>query len=239
MSSESVPKHETGNTVLARMGNDTIESFRIAGKQVGLDMMGTVTPGEYVGVPEGAGLDDIHIVQAVESSTLAPEAQEDLAREKSGLPLRGDIIIAKINGRLTEATVVDYTLDSKDRKVAIVKDPLSGEQIAADLRAFTPEIQAAMDRDFKKQEFGGNILETVRVAKPITEVAPEAQPEPEPSNIDNMLDPNYDGFTSTADAAVRPVETEEEKNLRELLVLHQKRAQNAQIQTNADDFRGL
>jgi hypothetical protein len=209
MSSESVPKHETGNTVLARMGNDTIESFRIAGKQVGLDMMGTVTPGEYVGVPEGAGLDDIHIVQAVESSTLAPEAQEDLAREKSGLPLRGDIIIAKINGRLTEATVVDYTLDSKDRKVANVNDPRSGE------------------------------LETVRVAKPITEVAPEAQPEPEPSNIDNMLDPNYDGFTSTADAAVRPVETEEEKNLRELLVLHQKRAQNAQIQTNADDFRGL
>ena len=239
MSLESVTQHETGKTVLTRSGNDTIESFRIAGKQIGLDMMGTVTPGEYVGVPEGAGLDDIHIVQAVESSTLTPEAQEDLAREKSGLPLRGDVIIAKINGRLTEAIVVDYTLDSKDRKVATVQDLHSGERIAADLRAFTPEIQAAMDRDFKKQEFGGNILETVRVAKPITEVAPEAREEPELSNIDKLLDPNYDGFTSTEDAAVRPVETKEEKSLRELLLLHQKRAQDAQIRTKADDFRGL
>ena len=239
MSSESITEHEKGKTVLARMDGNTIEPFRIAGKQVGLDMMGTITPGEYVGVPEGVGLDDVHIVQAVESSSLTPEAQQDLAREKSGLPLRGDIIIAKIHGKLTEATVVDYTFDSKDRKVAIVKDLHSGEQTAADLRAFSPEIQALMDRDFKKQEFGGNILETVKVTKPIAEVVPEAQQVSEPTNIDRMLDPNYDGFISTADAAVRPVETEEEKDLKKSQELHQKRAQNAQIQTKADDYRGL
>jgi hypothetical protein len=178
-------RQEVPKTVLVRMHDDSIESLRVAGKPVNLDYMGAITPGEYVGVPEGPNVDTVHITQAVESSTLTPEAQEDLAREKSGLPLRGDKIIAKIDGKLTEATVVDYMLDSNDVKVAMVEGVRSGKRISADLRAFTPEIQALMDRDFKKQEFGRGVLATMKATEsikvsPTSEVipfAPTATPE--------------------------------------------------------------
>lgn len=159
-------QHEVPKTVLVRTHNDTIEALHIAGKPVDLDYMGNITPGEYVGVSEGPNIEDVHVTQAVESSTLTPEAQENLAREKSGLPLRGDKIIAKIDGKLTEATVVDYILDSNDVKVAVVEGTRDGKRISADLRAFTPEIQALMDRDFKKQEFGGEVLKTMKATEP-------------------------------------------------------------------------
>jgi len=82
-------------------------------------------------------------------------------------PQVGEVIIAKIDGRLTEATLVGFFLDANEKQVAIVEG-LNGKSIRADLLAFTPEIQEHLRADFKAQEFGGDVLTSVKVNNPHT-----------------------------------------------------------------------
>jgi len=211
----------------------------------------------------------------------APKSSEAVTgiesnQQTAELPQVGEVIIAKINGRLTEATLAGFFLDENEKQVAIVEG-LDGKRIRADLLAFTPEIQEHLRTDFKTQEFGGDVLATVQINNPH---APEVVTEVNESMVfltreqrraPRQVEPVEGPATDQADthsvdmrqevaaleidsdkygalvrgetegsveaAAMYPVETEEEKSLRDWQARDSIGRQSDQIQTAAHFYR--
>ena len=146
------------------------------------------------------------------------------------LPEEGASVLAVFGKKLVEAKVFSYSPDKT--KVTFINE--AGDTKETSVQAVSPEVQALMEADRPTRmarERGDIALDSVGVIEPAPELA-----EVKGGNYDDLLDPDYDNF-SVEKAAVRPVETEDERNLRELRTHHQKVAKDAEIQTGADFYR--
>lgn len=231
------PNEERGRPVLVKNGETgMIDTLRTAGVKYRISDGSKSQQAEVVGIEQSPDDVSLAYTRVVESARLQPEVQEDLAREMSSLPLRGDTVHGLFDGKIENATVGDHSIDANGQKMVLLTSQETGNSKEVDIRALSPEIQARMEADkpLRNAKFGEKTLDTLGVNEPITpEVSTEVNEETDKYGA--LLRGETEG--SVEAAAVRPVETPEEKGLRELREYHQKVAQNGQIQNAADNFR--
>lgn len=170
------PKEERGRPVL--VANDEtgdVDVLRTVGTQYQGEIGGEVHTTEVVGLElNGSGTTTMGQTKAVEGMLLQPEAQESLARELSQLPLRGDTVNGLFDGKVVDATVGDHRINEITGKTEI---QVTSEELHlsrwADIRAFSPEIQAIMeaDKETRNAKVGGGTLESLKVREPNEQAA--------------------------------------------------------------------
>lgn len=169
-------KEERGRPVFAaNEETGTVDILRTVGTQYQGEIAGEVHTSEVVGLElNRSGTATMGQTKAIESLLLRPEAQESLARELSRLPLRGDTVNGLFDGKIVDAIVGDHRISETTGKTEIqVTSKESNLTKWADIRAFSPEIQAKMeaDKESRNAKIGGGTLESLQVREPNKEAA--------------------------------------------------------------------
>lgn len=172
----------------------------------------------------------------VDIKDMEPKAQAEAARELTDLPLRGDTVHGLFGGRIESAKVGDHRIDTNgDTKIELTSEE-TGESTWAHIKALSPEVQSMMEADkgTRNAKMGEKTLDVVDVHEPdtaeaVTEIAEDT------GKYDSLVRGEVEG--SVEEAAVRPVETADEKSLREWRERDSRDAQAAQIKTAADFYR--
>jgi hypothetical protein len=146
-----------GRTVLVKGEKGQIEPLVTEGIAASLSDLGGTYPAERVGVPVDPGYKYIDGSRSVQSDTLTPDAQDQLARELQDKPLRGDKVLADFDGETREATIDDYykatdEVTGETKKYAIAVDK-NGIKTGVHLEHLTLEYQGQLRKE------GGAVLE--------------------------------------------------------------------------------
>lgn len=134
--------------MLVKTGENHIEPLVTEGISTNLTDFDGTKPGEYVGHSLDTGYKNMTGTRSVESTTLTEASQAELARELAALPLRGDTVNGLFDGKIVDALVGDHKIDDTTGNVMIeVTSKETGDSKWANIRAFSPEVQARMEAE--------------------------------------------------------------------------------------------